>query len=155
MRNAILAAVMCLGLAGCQTPYQEDGSGPVVGGVQAEQIGYGRYRISAVVNQNTPSSRVGDFLLLKAAQTAQSNGARYFIREGDIQDASRVQTYTTPGMINPNGFGGYTVTPAIANAAYQPGAMVYIRLVPGAKRPAGSIDSQEVIDTIGPRLLNR
>lgn len=153
MRGAILAAALCLGLAACQTPYQEEGAGPVIGGVRAEQVGYGRYRISALVNQNTPSERVGDFLLLKAAQTAKANGSRYFIREGDIQDASRIQTFTTPGMVNPNGFGGYIVTPASSSAAYQPGATVYIRLLPGSVRPDGAIDSQEVLDTIGPRVL--
>lgn len=152
MRWSILVVLAGLALAGCQTPYQEEGSGPVVGGVRAEQVGYDRYRISALVNQNTPTARVGDFLLLKAAETAQANGSRYFIREGDIQDASRVQTFVTPGMVNPNGFGGYMVTPASANQAYQPGATVYVRLLKGSARPDGAIDAQEVIDTIGPRL---
>ncbi|WP_416355567.1 CC0125/CC1285 family lipoprotein [Aureimonas phyllosphaerae] len=153
MRRSILTVALCVGLVGCQTPYQEEGSSAVVGGVRAEQVGYDRYRVSALVNQNTPSSRVGDYLLLKAAQTAQSNGSRYFVREGDIQDSSQVATYSTPGMVNPNGFGGYTVTPASTSSAYQPGATVYIRLVKGSARPDGAIDSQEVLDTIGRRLL--
>lgn len=152
MRRFGLVAAVCLVLAGCQTPYQEEGSGAVIGGVRAEQVGYDRYRISALVNQNTPSSRVGDFLLLKAAETTRAQGARYFIRESAISDASRVQTYTMPGMVNPNGFGGYTVTPASTGADFQPGATVLIRVLRGSARPAGSIDSQEVIDTIGARL---
>lgn len=151
MKWTTVGLVAATALAGCQTPYQEQGAGPVVGGVRAEQVGYDRYRISALVNQHTPPERVGDFLVLKAAETTVANGARYFVREGAISDASRIQSYVLPGAVNPNGFGGYYITPATAAQDFQPGATVNIRIIRGDP-PADAIDSQEIIATIGPRL---
>lgn len=147
MRKLLLVAAIAL-LAGCQTPYQEmDGS--ALGGVKAEAIGYDRYRISALVNAGTPSDLMVDYLQLKSAETALKHGSRYFIVE-NVRDDTTAQRYVIPGAVNCWG-GGCIVTPASTGQNVIPAAAATIRLVRGV-RPAGAVDAQEIVDTIGKRV---
>lgn len=139
---------MIVALTACQTPYQDFG-GAVIGGVSAEQTGYDRYRVSAQVNANTPSSWVIDYLRLKAAETTVQNGATHFVVEG-FTEANSVQTLAMPGMVNCWGY-GCVVTPASVQQNVLPGAVLLMRIVKGAPS-SDAIEAKEIIDTVGRRV---
>lgn len=148
MRGAILAAVLCLGLAGCQTTYGEMGA---TGGVKAEQVGYDRYRITALINSYTPVPLLADYLKLKAAETTLAAGSRYFVAL-DLQDGTMVNTYNSPGVVNVIG-GTAIYQPPSSNTVVSPQAFLTIQIVRNGKaRPSNAIDAKEIVETIGPRL---
>jgi hypothetical protein len=75
MRNAIIAALVW-SLAACATPYRESG---LSGGVRAVALGGDTYRIEAYLNAYASQSTIEDCLILRAADTAQQQGAIGFI----------------------------------------------------------------------------
>jgi hypothetical protein len=106
--------VVALALAGCATRYTENGIG-LTGGVEAQMITNETARISARGNAYTDRSRITDFVLLKAAQTAIAQGFTHFaIISG--ADASRTGTIETPGTVQTNVYGNTALT------TYSPGS---------------------------------
>lgn len=91
--RALAAAAVMMVLAGCQTPYQEDG---FTGGVTASPLGENIYRISARGNGYTSSTTIQDYALLKSAETALATNHTHFMIIGG-QDASTQSFGSTPG----------------------------------------------------------
>lgn len=145
----ILLMLLVLVLAGCTTPYQEMG---LTGGVKAEEISYGRYRITSMINGYTPPPLLADYLKLKAAETALENGSRYFVAE-HVQDATQIYRYAAPGYIMHTGYGNFIYSAPSVSTAIVPKAYLTIRLVsPDSTPPGNALDAQEIIDTIGARV---
>lgn len=89
----LLFLVFCTLLAGCATKYQEMGFG---GGVAAQQITADTWRIQSRGNAYTNAATVQDYVLLKAAETAQAAGGSHF-QIVSAADASRASTFVAPG----------------------------------------------------------
>lgn len=141
---ALMAAVF---LFGCQTPYQEIGAN---GGVSAYRMSDDSFRISVRGNGYTDNATAADYVLLKAAETTVAYGGRYFAVV-NVSDASSSQTVYNPGGVI-YGYGYATYLPATVDNIYKPGGDVIIRLF--ASRPPNirTIDAEEVIRNIGPRI---
>ncbi len=150
----IAAGLLALSLAGCATRYGELG---ISGGVQAEPIMPGVYRIIARGNGYTASSTVQDFMLLKAAETTLANGGTHFII-GGVSDRSRSSVHTTPGTmevtrIGNNAYGTYT--PGTSFPIYKPGSdaiITILNVARGQMPPPGALDAKSIAETIGPRV---
>ncbi len=112
MRTAFALAVV-LTLAGCATPYTQNGMG-FTGGVEAQMITDDTARISARGNAYTDQARIEDFVLLKSAQTALDHGFTYFAVVSSA-DASRTGAIATPGTMQTNVYGSTAFT------TYSPG----------------------------------
>jgi hypothetical protein len=123
-------------LAACATPYQEIGRS---GGVRAVALGGDTYRIEAHLNAYSSQSTVQDYLILRAAETAQQQGAVGFIILG-AQDTSQSGTVVIPGQSNTNAYaygagnstnGQSTTTYSPSQACHLvwPGGMMLIQLV--------------------------
>ena len=106
---------------------------------------------------HTGGTRVQDFVLMKAAETAKAVCATDFIVSGS-QDASRQNTVVTAGSAQTTFSGGSaytTFSPGSVHSYIKPGHDAYIavlRVAPGARPPAGAISADEIIEFIGPRL---
>ena len=104
----LVALSMLLCLMGCATPYNENGMG-LLGGVEAQMITNETARISARGNAYTDRSRITDFVLLKAAQTALAKGFTHFSVISS-EDASRTGQVETPGMMQTSVYGNMAFT---------------------------------------------
>ncbi len=156
----LAAAALAFALAACATPY---GEANVFGGVSAAPMGGDVYRIQAQLNAFSSPEMVQDYLLLRAAETAQANGAEGFVIV-DSRDATRTSTIVTPGQsyttanaygYGNSAFGSATTTyqPPIANTVVAPGGILMIRLVrqPGEGDNA-FLRASDIIAAIGPRV---
>jgi hypothetical protein len=158
MFERLIAAVafmaVSLSLMGCATRYQEMG---FAGGVTAQQLTADTWRIVARGNGYTGSTRVQDFVLLKAAETTRAAGGKYFVISAS-QDASRRDTVVTPPSAETTFVGNSAYTtfkPESVNTEIHPGQDTYIqvlRLPPGAQPPPGTLNADEIVQYIGPRL---
>ena len=150
--RAPIVLIICLGLSGCATPYQEMG---YIGGVSATQVTDTNFRISARGNSFTDPAIVQDYVMLKAAETAVEHGAKFFVVLSSA-DASRVATMTTPGTAQTTLVGSTAITsysPPGQHEFYMPGQDIFIRLVaPGEKPPTGAVPAEEIIRHIGGRV---
>jgi hypothetical protein len=152
MRKLGIAA-LCVALCGCATKYQEMGFS---GGVAAQQITADTFRIQARGNAYTNSAMVQDYVLLKAAETTQANGATYF-QIVSAADASRASTFVTPGSSTTTLVGNTaftTTSPGSVDTVIKPGQDVYVRVLktaPNVPTP-GVYSAAEIIQFIGPRV---
>lgn len=133
-----LCILLSIILAGCATPYQELGA---LGGVSAAQTGKDTFRISARTNGYTDPAAAQDFVLMKAAETAQQHGATHF----SIIDESDV-TRT-----------GYAVAGSVAMRIRYPSQDTNIRIFSlrsGEKPPTNAYVAEDTIRYVSPRLKN-
>ncbi|MGA8293790.1 MAG: hypothetical protein WB820_15065 [Rhodoplanes sp.] len=150
----LIAIALIWSLAGCGTPYQEMS---FRGGVAANQITSDIFRISARGNAYTGRTTIQDYVLLKAAETTKSAGARYFVLTAS-ENATRESLITTPGTATTSIVGSTAVTtvmPATSEIVIKPGQDVYIRVLrvaPGQAAPPGALDADELINFIGSRV---
>jgi hypothetical protein len=150
----LLSVLLCAGLLGCGTPYQDMG---FRGGVAAEQVSADVYRIKARGNGYTDQSTVQDYTLLKAAETAKSAGASHFqlISAGDASSQSIV---TTPGTASTSVIGNTALTtysPGSTDVFIKPGQDTYVRvlrLAAGQSPPSGALSADEIIRYVGGRV---
>lgn len=152
MRIIILGLIaLC---AGCATPYQEMG---FAGGVSAAQMTDSTFRISARGNGYTNPTVVQDYVMLKAAETAQQHGYTHFVVIS-AADASSSATIVTGGTARTTFVGNAAVTtysPPMAHNIYRPGGDAYIRVInlaPGQPPPPGAIAADEIIRHVGQRV---
>jgi len=142
----------------------------LMGGVDATPLGSDREMIVARSNGFTDSSRVQQFVLLKASEDCLAAGYdRFFIMSE--QDATRHGSFTTPGYVNSystvNGYGygptfsanvntTTTVTPGQTYNFVKPGENVIVQFVhsgtPGAEH---AFDAHAIEDSLGPRLRDK
>jgi hypothetical protein len=150
----ILSLLLCAGLLGCATPYQNMG---FRGGVAAEQITADVYRIKSRGNGYTAQSTVQDYALLKAAETAKSVGASHF-QLISADDASKQSIVTTPGTASTSVVGNTaftTYSPGSTEVVIKPGQDAYVRvlrLANGQSPPPGALSADEIIRYIGGRV---
>lgn len=155
----IRCTVLCLGLlmAACATPYHERGWANL--GVDAAAMGGDVYRVQARLNMFSNQERAQDFLFMRAAETAQENGAIGFIILSE-QDTTARSAIVTPGTATTTAYGyGNTATatttyrPPQAYGAVAPGGIITIRLV---RDPAPEglqfYNAAEIIAAVGPRV---
>src|ERR1700753_1436345 len=96
MKSTLLALALAASLSACATQYGQMG---FTGGVDATPLGIDREMIVARGNGFTDSSRVQQFVLLKAADDCLAAGYdRFFVVSQT--DASRQGSFTTPGYAN-------------------------------------------------------
>jgi hypothetical protein len=151
--RSICVVLICVLLAGCGTKYQEMG---FTGGVSAQQITADTYRIVAQGNGYTNSATIKDYVLLKAAETAQSVGATHFMIMG-AENTSKADTIVVPGTSNTtiSGRTAYTTTtPGYVDTVIKPGQEVMVRvlkLTPG-QQAQGAFAADEIIRFIAPRV---
>lgn len=141
---------ICVLLTGCYTKYQEMGW---TGGVSAERVSSDTWRISARGNAYTSTKTVQDYVLLRAAETAQANGGTHF-QVVSSADASRTSTSYTPGT-RITTLGGTTTTPASIDTEFKPGQDVYVRVLklpPNTPTAPGLYSAAEVIQFVGSRV---
>jgi len=149
----VWAVALCALVAGCATKYQDMG---FTGGVAAEQITADTWRIRARGNAYKGNSTVQDYVLLKAAETAQASGATHFqiISEAD---ASRASTIVVPGSSTTTvvGHQAFTTTsPGSVDTVIKPGQDVYVRILrlPPGPTPQGVYSATEIIQFVGSRV---
>lgn len=151
---AVALMTISLSLMGCATRYQEMG---FAGGVTAQQLTADTWRIVARGNGYAGSTRVQDFILLKAAETTRTAGGKYFVINAS-KDASRRDTTVTPASAETQFVGNSAYTtfkPESVNTNIMPGQDTYmqvLRLPPGAQPPPGAMNADEIIQYVGPRL---
>lgn len=149
----LISAILLL-ITGCATPYQEMG---FAGGVSAQQMTDSTFRISARGNGYTNPTVVQDYVMLKAAETAQQHGYTHFAVIS-AADASSSATIVTGGTARTTFVGNAALTtysPPVAHNIYRPGEDAYIRvikLLPGQTPPPGAIAADEVIRHVGQRV---
>lgn len=126
------------------------------GGVEAQMITNDTARISARGNGFTDPARVVDFVMLKAAETAEAQGFTHFAMLSTT-DASRVSAYTTPGTMQTNVYGSSAYTtynPGMTNKVVKPGADTMVRF---CKQPpqscGGMLPAHEVVQNLGPKYI--
>jgi hypothetical protein len=149
----ICAAVFCVLLAGCGTKYQEMG---LTGGVSAQQITADTYRIVAQGNGFTQGATIKDYVLLKAAETAQSVGATHFMIVG-AENTTKAETTYVPGTTNTTISGRTattTTTPGYVDTVIKPGQEVMVRVLKPAPGQSlqGAFAAEEIIRFISPRV---
>lgn len=152
MRLFVVAALTLL-LAGCATKYQDMG---FTGGVAAEQISSDTWRILARGNGYTSSETVQDYVLLKAAETTQTQGGTHFVIVGENQANQAVQITTggsaTTSVVGNTAYTSYS--PPVTSTMIKPGQNVYIKVVrlgPG-QQAQGAISAAEIIQFTGARV---
>jgi hypothetical protein len=150
----IWVIALCAIVAGCATKYQDMG---FTGGVAAEQITADTWRIRARGNAYTGNSTVQDYVLLKAAETAQASGATHF-QIISAADASRASTIVSPGTSTTTvvGRSAFTTTsPGSVDTVIKPGEDVYVRILkqqPPGPLPPGTYSAPEIIQFVGSRV---
>jgi hypothetical protein len=149
----ICAAVFCVWLAGCGPKYQEMG---LTGGVSAQQVTSDTYRIVAQGNGFTEGATIKDYVLLKAAETAQSVGATHFMIVG-AENTTKAETIYVPGTSNTTISGRTattTTTPGYVDTVIKPGQEVMVRLLKPAPGQSlqGAFAAEEIIRFISPRV---
>ena len=150
----ICVIALCAIVAGCATKYQDMG---FTGGVAAEQITADTWRIRARGNAYTGNSTVQDYVLLKAAETAQASGATHF-QIISAADASRASTVVSPGTSTTTfvGRSAFTTTsPGSVDTVIKPGEDVYVRILkqlPPGPLPPGTYSAAEIIQFVGSRV---
>ncbi len=93
---SVLAMALGLGLFGCATPYQPEGS---MGGYrELPLLDHDTFLVSFVWTRFTPRDRIQDFLLLRAAEVALAHGAPYF-RVREQEEKLRAMTLRGPGPV--------------------------------------------------------
>lgn len=146
-------ALLCVMLAGCGTKYQEMG---FTGGVAAEQISADTFRILARGNAYTAAETVQDYVLLKAAETTQAQGATHFVIVAENQ-ANQAVTITSGGTANTT-FSGNTAytsyTAPTSTTLIKPGQNVYIKVIKLGPRQQvqGAMSAAEIIQYTGARV---
>ncbi|HET8730477.1 MAG TPA: hypothetical protein VFM34_05140 [Moraxellaceae bacterium] len=157
--RGLLIAVAVLGLTGCMAPtkYQPRA---FTGGYQELQLNADSYLVSFYGNAYTNPSTVSDYLMLRCAELALSNGAPYFqimgaadqtetrtfqqpsesVTTGQIQGVGSNTAYAT---LNTQTYGGGTTTQV------KPGAAVRIKLLKASEEKA--IDAALVAEQIRKR----
>jgi len=165
MMFRLLSLIVGVFVAACQTGYSELG---LFGGVSAQPIGGGVYRIAARGNEFTSETRIQDLVLLRAAETALQAGGRGFVVMG-VEDRTEVSSWTAPTTVSSfgsysgnasfygnsaygSGFGSSytTITPGQTSVFVAPGQDVMVRITRDV--PAGAFDALAVYNAIGPRL---
>lgn len=151
--RALTIIALSVALSGCATKYQEMGFS---GGVAAQQITADTWRIQSRGNAYTGAATVQDYVLLKAAETAQSAGGTHF-QIVSAADASRASTIVTPGSSNTTFVGNQaftTTSPGSVDTVIKPGQDVYIRVLklPAGAPTQGVFSAAEIIQFTGPRV---
>jgi hypothetical protein len=128
-----------------------------MGGVVAEQMSADVFRIKARGNAYTEKSTVGDYMLLKAAETAKNAGGTHF-QVISATDASKNQVVNSPGSVNTSVYGNTaftTYSPPSSTVLFKPGQDAYIkvlRLPTGEPPPANVFAADDIIQFIGGRV---
>jgi hypothetical protein len=126
------------------------------GGVEAQMITNDTARISARGNGFTDQARVVDFVILKAAETAEAQGFTHFAMLSTT-DASRVSAHTTPGTMQTNVYGNSAYTtynPGMTHAVVKPGADTIVRFCKQPPQACGDmLSALEVVKNLGPKYL--
>lgn len=147
--SALLAAIA---LAGCTTPLYY-GPKTANGGWEVDRLGADTFRVNFRASSYAGDKIVDDYALLKAAETAQEYGFRYFtvVNKQDISRTTEVDqwanSYAT-GTYGPTG--GMTASTQSYNqtaSVYRPGSSLKIICfkTPPAANKAGTVyDAQEV-----------
>lgn len=152
--KAMMASMILVAVAGCQTPYQDMG---YAGGVAAAPITSDTYRISARGNGYTDPTVIQDYVLLKAAEITLQTGNTHFLIIDD-RDATRQEFGSTPGTVQTNVIGNTaysTYTPGATYSVVKPGQDVMVKLgkLPAGTNMPGAFDAAEVYAAINPRVL--
>lgn len=152
----LTAILLISALAGCQTPY-ENARTPQSLGVASEPLTSNLYRVRANGNIYDDKAMMVDYVLLKAAETTASKGKGYFTIV-QMNDASETLYGVTPSFASTS-FSGNSVnttyTPGMLYASQYPRIQILIEIggSPNGPVPRGAISAEEIIKTIGPRVL--
>lgn len=151
-------------LAACvqATPYQPaQGQGR---GYAEQKIAEGRYRVTFSGNSSTPRAVVEDYLVFRAAELAQGNGASHFMfatqateptttyRSSFVHYPRFAYWHTWPWGYEPFG-PSFATADARPITRYTASADVVLLSAAEAAREPQSFDAASVIATLGPRIL--
>ena len=104
MRTVI--ALLCLGLAGCETPTTfEAAHRPDAVGYSEVKLEPARYRVTFQGGDGAPATQVDNYVLLRAAQIAARDGYDWFVVLGSAGDAEPPHS-SGAVSVGGGGFGG-------------------------------------------------
>jgi hypothetical protein len=143
--KVVFAAMGMCALVACATPYQPESFS---GGFSEIPLASDTYQISVSGNGYTSKSAVREMSLLRAAELARENGFTHFVVL-DSADATKTNTFVTPGSSQTNTYGSATAysygnsataygqsssttsfTPAQTQYVVKPGTDLVVRFVP-------------------------
>lgn len=141
MKTTIITIACLLLISACATQY---GAMNFTGGVEATKIADDLVQIEAKGNSHTSASRIQQFVLLKAAETAKENGYEGFEIVNSQDNSQTSVTVNNPGI-----YMGVP-SPTFVNANQRPGLIVNVRLIRDAKKAPFKAD--EIIRNLSPVL---
>jgi hypothetical protein len=150
----VFSVIAIIAISGCATKYQEMG---FTGGVSAQAITGDTFRIVSRGNNYTDRTKIQDYALLKAAETAKAAGHGNFSIIGE-NDATQTSIGRTQGMAHTTLIGNSaitTYTPGSSYAIIKPGQDLYVRVFTLKKEdaiPPGTFSADDIIAYIGPRV---
>jgi hypothetical protein len=125
--------------------------------VAASQRNRSPQTLGARGNAYTNAATVQDYVLLKAAETAQGAGGTHF-QIVSAADASRASTFVTPGSSTTTFAGNQaftTTSPGSVDTVIKPGQDVYVRVLklpPNTPPAPGLYSAAEIIQFVGSRI---
>ncbi len=151
-------------LGGCATSYQEND--PFWGGVSATPMGADTYRVASELNAFSGAQTVHDYLMLRAAETAQAQGAVGFqifeLRDASVRvnltsGGTSVTTAQVTGTRNTvSGAAVTTSTGPSTQEIIRPGGVMMIKLVREPVIPGlDFVRARDIIETVGRRVKGR
>ena len=146
--SVVTGIVFAFFLSGCATQYNNGKMG-ATGGVEAQFITNDTARISSRGNAFTDRTRIFEFVLLKAAETAVENGYTHFAII-ESADASKMGSITTPGSAQTSIYGNTaytTYSPGSTTNYIKPGQDTLVRFCKG--QCTGMMRASEVISNLG------
>jgi len=141
-----LAEILVIAIlaAGCATEYQKSGA---TGGFKETQLAPDMFRVSFTGNSFTPTDRVQDYALLRAAEITLENKAKYFAVVSSA-DQTRRNTYVTPGTAYTDKKGTTTYTSGDVQTYYHPGVGMMIRTFPAKPKGEMAFDAEFLVKSL-------
>lgn len=102
-KKTIIGIVLFIFIAGCSTPYQQNGLG---GGYSDTRLNDNTYMVSFRGNGYTGSATLFNLILRRAADLTAQNGYSYFAILSGGQEVNN-SIYSTPGFVNTNSAGNF------------------------------------------------
>ena len=155
--SALLAAIA---LAGCSSTPLYYGPKTAAGGWEVDRLAGDSFRVNFRANSYAVDKIVDDYALLKAAETAQEYGFRYFsvVNKQDIGRSTDVDqwanSYATGTYGPTGGMSASTQSYNQTTSVYRPGSSLKIicfKKPPGTNYPGTVYDAKEVSERLRAR----
>ncbi len=142
MENRILIVIALLMIVSCSTR-----TGTGYAGISRDiQLSTDIFRVSFLGNAFATDDQVEDFALLRAAELALTNGARYFVVLSSTDKSMDVISTTDSPEFIPSGNGLKLVNSISVNSRHRPGISLKIKTL--AEKADGCYDANFIINAV-------